>query len=219
MIEKLNTNYEEENTQESKEREPFFEKIENTNIPPDDKVLLMLLMLERKKVVLIGNGKKIEGNAKEKNELKQEVLDSFLEYIKLIEELDLYYDSNDSLGDYRINLYNVLRFGLTVSKKIEYLKMMRIATYSEIRDDETRGTLLGYPETAVRAFTENKSLKTPPYNEDEMEEEGLLPFLNFRMSENWKEEIKWARENMELIKSNSPKTYEEVVAYNKSLKD
>ena len=116
MSENINEYIEEENAQES-EREAFFEKIENTNISPDDKVLLMLTMLERKKVAIIGKGKKIEGNAEESKELKRKVLDSFLEYINLIDDLGLFYDSDDSLRDYKINPYNVMRFDLVVSKK------------------------------------------------------------------------------------------------------
>ncbi|MFA5080395.1 MAG: hypothetical protein WC472_02095 [Candidatus Paceibacterota bacterium] len=116
MSENINEYIEEENAQES-EREAFFEKIKNTNISPDDKVLLMLTMLERKKVAIIGKGKKIEGNAEESKELKRKVLDSFLEYINLIDDLGLFYDSDDSLRDYKINPYNVMRFDLVVSKK------------------------------------------------------------------------------------------------------
>lgn len=64
--------------------------------------------------------------------------------------------------------------------------------------------LLGYPETALRAFPENSIHELPT----ELDQNEAAPFLYFRPSkQNWAEEIQTVKESVQLIRQLMPRLY------------
>ncbi len=68
--------------------------------------------------------------------------------------------------------------------------------------------LLGYPETALRAFPENSIREFPT----ELNQSDMAPFLYFRPSkENWAEEIQTVQESVRLVRQLMPELYHRMV--------
>ncbi len=86
------------------------------------------------------------------------------------------------------------------------------------KDTYKTGILMGYPETAVKAFVEKKYIRNVEGEEklsDEILNDPEHKFLNFRLSrDNWQEEFKTVKEWARVIKENAPELYEEILAEN-----
>ncbi len=119
--------------------------------------------------------------------------------------------------EYKIRLnYPKSRNELTkyslITPNKETLKKL-IITEIEKNDRKKRmhfGILLGYPKTAVKAFADNRSIKTidlPITTRRKLE----LKFLNFRLSKNWRKEIIYLQKKVKAIHSVSPELYQKII--------
>lgn len=72
------------------------------------------------------------------------------------------------------------------------------------------GRLLGYPDSAITAFSQGRSIdinQLPKSVRDSVE----LKFLNFRLSENWQEELTYLKERANKIRKVAPRLYSKIL--------
>jgi len=72
------------------------------------------------------------------------------------------------------------------------------------------GKLLGYPSTAIKAFSETNHLHPQdlPIPIKDLE---ILKFLNFRLSKNWRTELSYVKRRMRIIKRVAPDLYKKII--------
>lgn len=119
-----------------------------------------------------------------------------------------------------------------VAREEDDLKRLDRALMNE--NHEEAGKLLGYPSTAVEAFsrgmrencleryvictvqTEKKWwLSLPEEERQELLEEGVMNFLTFRLSwQNWREELETVRWWQRTIQEKAPRVYEDIMRAN-----
>ncbi len=71
------------------------------------------------------------------------------------------------------------------------------------------GRLLGYPKTAVGAFSTGTVIETKDLPPEVLQSEELR-FLRFRLSKNWKNELKYVKRMRDEIKSITPNLYKKI---------
>ena len=193
-------------------QEQNLEALENFSLEKGKKIDLALLLLDRKDVAYLGSTKIVE-NEEEENSFIEEFSKELKEIKKACEELGLLYESEEVKEE---NAF--VSFSIIISKDEEGLN--RFSNAEKEKDDKTMGLLLGFPQTSVEAFNSEKSLdfevflvnELPEEERKELEEEGVIKFLNFQPSkEHWREELDQARKNQALIKEKTPQLYEEII--------
>lgn len=98
------------------------------------------------------------------------------------------------------------------------LDIKRAAEGDTLENMRAEGEFYGYPKTSVEAYckaeTENAHdlLLRDQELPNEIKEQGLRPFLNFRLSkQHWREELETVRTWAETIKQRAPKLYERIL--------
>jgi len=185
------------------------ELIENSNLESGKKLDLMLLLLGKKQGAQLGNFKVIESEQQQKK-ITQEFTQELLNILNIIKEAGLpYYMAKELSSD-----KGIIGFSVLVSKNNDILKKFAEADKND--DDKTFGLIVGYPSTAIETYQTDKAFdfreELSSNDLKNLQDEGVLPFLLFKPSqEHWDEELKWARENQQLIKEKSPRLYQELV--------
>ena len=116
-------------------------------------------------------------------------------------------------------------FQFFIGKNADVVEQIQTAWF--MKDEEKTGVLLGYPKTAVEAFskrTKERKLGETMFDKKawwkslsekerkEISEDGFLNFLDFRLSkEHWKEELETVKKWQKKIKEKTPKLYKEII--------
>lgn len=161
---------------------------------------------------------------KEKNEEKERILEKLKkkrkEIKEIIEKLSLPFEVKEFETEEEETINR--GFDFSVGQDLERLnrlkESLKTGAHREI------GIALGYPESAVKGFTNGEVLakgeglkKLPKKDREELKKEGVFKFLNFGPSRNnWREELELARKCQRAIREKSPKIYNEVI---KSIRD
>lgn len=208
-------------TAEEKEKKDI-EAIENIDFLGDqDKMELILTYLGEKPSSIV----EIDYNEKKSIVSEDEFLQAKDDLKKLFEECGLEFSILESKGvDYSDDCFERRGFTFFIGRNkdaIEKLKEARL--WKNIKEE---GLLLGYPESACKAFSEamrdgnSKKLlekkelwkKLSLEEKKEFIEKGLFHFQNFRFSEdNWEEELKTVKKWQEIIREKSPKLYRDMI--------
>lgn len=90
------------------------------------------------------------------------------------------------------------------------------------KDHETLGRLFGFPESAIKAYAGEERSERKRFDfrkawqqlsqeeREVLKEEGVLDFVTWIPSENWREELEIARKWQRIIKEKAPRLYEEI---------
>ncbi len=204
-----------EEPKETKEREreqESVELIEQSELPEGKKYDLTLLVLGRKEVAFLGNHDVIEGEMdpdalfeefREEQEAIREVAESADLSVNAVKELQ--YENG------------VVGYNLAIGRSEETLD--NFAEAEKEGDTKTMGKLLGYPHTAVEAYGTERAMdaevffqqKVSEEERTQLEEEGVLDFLDFQPSrEYWREELEQVRENQRIVQERAPRVYAEI---------
>lgn len=188
------------------------ELIENSSLTKESKLELALLLLDKKQGVQIGDFK-IINSEEERALITKEFTEELSNILRLLDAVELQYKIVKELSEEN----DIIGFSVLTSKDKAILD--RFVQAGKENDDKTFGEIVGYPSTAVEAYGTDKALDIykdlSPLEFENLQTEGILPFLLFTPSkEHWNDELKWARENQQLIKEKAPKLYEEVTQVN-----
>lgn len=133
----------------------------------------------------------------------------------ILSELNLHYVTTKEImrarsPDTSMRSQEVMRIYLAPTK--EMAMQLKIAFDNIKEDDTTIGLLLGYPETAVKAFLTPEMLDWDDYpNSTEEVSERNMRLLGHRLSKaNWRNEVKYLEASGNYLKKISPKIYDEI---------
>lgn len=87
-------------------------------------------------------------------------------------------------------------------------------------DDEKTGEALGYPDTAIEAYVKKDSrYEDRAELPQEIKESPYYHFIRFALSpDHWQEEIKTAQKWADVVKTNSPRLFEEFIEASKKVR-
>mgnify|MGYP001619741896 CR=1 FL=1 len=74
------------------------------------------------------------------------------------------------------------------------------------------GVLLGYPKSAVESFSKTESIKLDDLPAS-IKKLPVTRFLNFRISQKWRSELKYVHKRAERIKELSPELYRRIIRH------
>lgn len=182
----------------TEEEKYWISQLESQKILHDQDIADILLVWSRfKPAALITLMCDVAMPRKEFRKSVQE-LRTILEHLKFSYRLRLNYPKDPHTS--------LTRFSFIASDKTTLKKL--IAAQEERNVENRRmltGTLLGYPSTAVVAFSKSESLRTWPKLSSH-----LYRFLNFRFSKKWRKELPYVRRRASEIKKISPELYRRI---------
>lgn len=92
--------------------------------------------------------------------------------------------------------------------------LKKLIAANNYKNDRTRrlkvGKLLGYPDSAALAFSRGESIDIKRNLSRDTVSAAWIPFLEFRLSESWKDEKEYVLERMKAIKKLSPQLYKRI---------
>jgi len=194
-------------TPEKTEQEKL-QLIEDAKLGEGKKLDLALLALGEKPAAQLGNYDVIESD-----EHREQLLNEFSEEVEtirtLLDSLGCAYDLLKELRDRD----GIMGYSFLVAR--DQATLSEVVEADTKGDDKTFGILMGYPKTAIDAYqTENAfdySLELSKEELQNLESEGVLPFLEFMPSkQHWEEELASARRIRDVVKEKIPRLYEEL---------
>ena len=188
------------------------EVIEKSCIKSDDKLSLVLLLLDRKDASFLGNAEIVR-----KKEDELQIIEKFCKELeetkRVLDEIGFFYRASEiKLKD------DIASFSVEIAKNSNSLS--ELINACEKGKDKKIGTLLGFPKTAIESYDTDEALDFEIFlkegmakeEREQLEQSGVLNFVGFQPSrENWKEEIKEAKKDQEIIKERAFVLYKEIV--------
>lgn len=212
-------------TLESRDINPeLARKVEDSKMEVDDKINFLLTKGGLKPASVIELPVWLETEEGKKEILSENEIREVLEIIKEsglnfhIREREIIKGSYRTEEEPEVEKFSrAERIEIMIADSKENLELLKKCWGTD--DHETIGKVLGFPQTAVEAFTDNRK----PFLLDDMpkemqESDGVLFLTPALSKDNWQEEIKEGEKRAEFIKKISPKIYAErkKIEYGKS---
>lgn len=213
--EKIEFKIEKELTSEEREGRDKIEIIEKLSFTPHSKMELLLTFLGEKPATFLDLEAHLSNLPLEQRKVINNELSEQAE--KALKDLKLFYEIKKS----KSGEFSYIFISKTKEKLTELRKVFKKEDWGKA------GLALGYPESAVKAYTEHFKergrkplevlieevlLSLPEEERKQILEEGSHKFFPFGPSlEGWREEIKLARRYQEVIRKESPTIYKEIM--------